>query len=158
MTTPLSIDAKTVIFCTKTAHAIDILAPGQDGAERIAALAVEYGPDLTLLSPSDALDRSEAPFISGVEEITEDRFHEMLNILPPMGWRTDSDGESFKMCEYTAGRVTAIFVRIGQRYATFSDRASTPHRECCRRAAEFFSRKSGTPRQADNPIFNCLPK
>lgn len=138
MTTHTSDDVKTVIFCTRTAHAIDILAPGQNGAQRIAALTAEYGPDLTLLSPIDALERSEAPFISGVEEISEERFHEMLNILPPMGWTTDSDGESYKMCEYTAGRVTAIFVRIGERYATFSDRGSTPHRACCKRAHEYF--------------------
>lgn len=138
MTTGHSEDAKTVIFCSRTAHAIDILAPGQDGPSRIAALAAEYGPALTLLSPTEALERSEAPFISGVEEISEDRFDEMLNILPPAGWKTDSDGESFKMCEFTCGRITAIFVRIGQRYATFSDRMSTPHRECCRRAAEYF--------------------
>lgn len=132
-------NTQTVIFCTKTAHAIDILTPGQNGPERIKALSATYGTDLILLSPQDALERSEAPFITGVEEISEDRFHEMLNILPPMGWKTDSDGESFKMCEFTAGRVTAIFIRIGARYATFSDRASTPHQECCRRAAEFFA-------------------
>jgi hypothetical protein len=139
MSTANSKDAKTVIFCTRTAHAIDVLGPGKDGAERIAALAPEYGPDLTLLSSIEALERSEAPFICGVEEISEDRFHEMLNILPPAGWRSDSDGESFKICEYTCGRITAIFVRIGGRYATFSDRGSTTHRECCRRGVEYFA-------------------
>jgi hypothetical protein len=135
-------DAKTVIFCTRTGHAIDVLAPGQNGSERLAILAATYGPDLVLLTSEEALNRYEAPFISGVEEITEERFHEMLNILPPIGWRTDSDGESFKMCEYTAGRVTAIFVRIGDRYASFSDHASTPHRECCRRAYEYFQTRA----------------
>lgn len=127
--------AKTVIFCTQTARAIDIIKPGEVESVRIAALACEYGPSLILLTPEVALTRAEAPFISECEEISEDRFYEMLNILPPAGWKTDSDGESFKMCEYTSGRITAIFVRIGARFVTFSDRMSTPHRECCRRAA-----------------------
>jgi hypothetical protein len=138
--TNLDIDStKTVIFCNRTLHTIDVVAPGQSGREHLAVLAATYGPDLELLTSEEALNRYETPFISSVEEISENRFHEMLNILPPMGWKTDSDGECFKMCEFTAGRVTAIFVRIGGRYATFSDRASTPHRECCRRAAEFFA-------------------
>lgn len=139
MTTKNCHAAKTIIFCTKTAHCIDTLRPGQDPDQRIAALRSSYGAGLVLLSAEEALERSEAPFITGPEEISAERFHEMLNILPPMGWKTDSDGESFKMCEYTAGRVTAIFVRIGERYATFIDRASTPHGECCRRAHALFS-------------------
>lgn len=138
MTTENTKDAKTIIFCNRTLHAIDVLTPGQNGPERLAILAATYGPDLVLLTSDEALDRYEARFISGVEEIPEARFHEMLNILPPMGWKTDSDGESFKMCEYTAGRVTAIYVRIGKRYASFCDHASTPHRECCRRAHDYF--------------------
>lgn len=129
--------AKTVIFCTQTARAIDILKPGEDADARIAALACDYGASLTLLTAEDALTRAEAPSISDCKEISEDRFYEMLNILPPAGWKTDSDGESFKMCEYTSGRITAIFVRIGERYVTLSDRMSTPHRECCRRAAAY---------------------
>lgn len=133
-------EAKTVIFCNRTLQAIDVLTPGQNGRERLAILAGRWGSDLELLSSDEALKRYETPFISGVVEITEERFHEMLNILPPMGWKTDRDGESFKMCEYTAGRITAIYVRIGERYATFSDHASTPHRECCRRAHEYFAK------------------
>lgn len=65
MSTANSKDAKTVIFCTRTAHAIDVLGPGKVSAERIAALAPEYGPDLTLLSSIEALERSEAPLSAG---------------------------------------------------------------------------------------------
>lgn len=128
---------KTVIFCTHTVRAIDILNSDEDADARIAALACDYGSSLTLLTAEDALNRAEAPFISDCEEITDARFYEMFNVLPPAGWKTDSDGESFKMCEYTSGRITAIFVRIGARYVTFSDRMATPHRECCRRGAAY---------------------
>lgn len=139
MTTDTENSAKTVIFCTHTARAIDILRPGEEADARIAALTCEYGESLILLTAEEALTRAEAPFISPCEEISEDRFYEMLNILPPAGWKTDSDGESFKMCEYTSGRITAIFVRIGARFVTFSDRMSTPHREYCRRAADYIA-------------------
>jgi len=143
MTATETHEAKTVIFCTKTAHAIDMLRPGQNPQSRIAELSADYGPALVLLTAAEALERSEAPFITDPEEISAERFGDMLNILPPMSWKTDSDGESFKMCEFTCGRITAIFVRIGERYATFSDRASTPHRECCRRAYEYFKANPG---------------
>jgi hypothetical protein len=128
----------TVIFCTRTNSYIDNLLPGQDAYHRLAQLIPKYGHDLVMLTPEEALIRFEAQFLSGPEEITEERFQEMLNILPPVGWKNDSDGESFKICERTAGRLTAIFIRIGERYATLTDDIRTPHQECCRRAAEYF--------------------
>jgi hypothetical protein len=62
-------------------------------------------------------------------EITEERFLEMMNILPPLGWRNAGFTESFKMCEMTSGNFTGIFARIGKRYFTFQDLVSLPHHE-----------------------------
>lgn len=125
----------TVIFCARTCNFIDTVPPGQNPDARLRQLLQQYGPDLVLLTPEDALNRYEARFITAPEEITEERFLEMLNILPPVSWTSDHHGESFKIVERLAGRITTIYVRLGTRHFTFSDNIRTPHAECCRRAA-----------------------
>ena len=58
----------------------------------------------------------------------------MLGVLPPVGWNySDPSFESFKLCERTAGSMTAIFVRIHNRYFEFSDTITLPHRTCVAR-------------------------
>ena len=51
-----------------------------------------------------------------LHETTEERFIEMLEVLPPMQWRRGKTGESFKMSELTKGDITACYVRLGNRY------------------------------------------
>jgi len=139
-------EAKTVIFCTKTNHVVDTVPDGteDDARSRLQELTPKYGPGLILLPPGEAFRRYEDGFKSGPEEITKERFFEMLEVLPPVAWHDTSDGESFKMSERTAGPVTSIFVRLGDRYFTFSDDIRTPHTECCRRVVEHI-RSAPTP-------------
>lgn len=47
------------------------------------------------------------------EEITEDRFMEMLEVLPPMAWHQGYDFESFLMSEFQTGTYTRQFARRG---------------------------------------------
>lgn len=42
-----------------------------------------------------------------------ERFQEALNVLPPVAWTADHNGEAFKISEKIAGTVTTIYVRIG---------------------------------------------
>lgn len=128
---------ETVIFCTKTATYVDIVPPGEDPYIRLAKHIPQYGNDLAMLTTEEAYRRHEEHFKTDPEEITAERFQEMLNILPPVGWRNTSNGEVFRMSEHLAGNITSIFVRIGERYVTFADRRSMPHEECCRRAFEY---------------------
>ena len=51
-------------------------------------------------------------------EITEERFHEMLNVLPPENWHRENGWEVFRMVEYTCGNITDHFVRFGDHYFT----------------------------------------
>jgi len=125
------------IFCTRTNRLIDTVLPGQpSAAEKLAKHMATYGPDLITLPFDEAYKRYEDGFKSAPEEITEDQWHEMLCVLPPMAWKHDSNGESFKMCEMTAGDITSIFVHLNGRYFTFADSARTPHAECCKRVVE----------------------
>jgi len=68
-------------------------------------------------------------------EITEERFSEMLNVLPPDDWARGGTTESFKMCEKMMGVYTSIFCRIGDRYFEMMDDYKTRHdviRDMCR--------------------------
>lgn len=58
------------------------------------------------------------------EPSTEERFLELLEVLPPQRWQrgttTDDEScESFELCEHTSGRVTTVCVRIGEKYFEF---------------------------------------
>ncbi len=61
------------------------------------------------------------------EEITRERFIEMLEVLPPEDWQQHGATDSFKLSERTYGPITPIFARIGQRYFTLSDSFTLSH-------------------------------
>ena len=58
-------------------------------------------------------------------EITEDKFIEALECLPPQNWQRQRGAESFELCEHTSGRVTCVYVRVGQRFFAHSAIAGT---------------------------------
>ena len=127
------------IFCTRTNRLIDFVPDGHDGARLIATYVTDYGTDLVMMPTDTAWQRYENAFKSSPVEISEDRWNEMLGVLPPVAWTTDQTGESFKLSERTAGSITAIFVRIGERNFELSDSITLPHRACTARVrATFF--------------------
>jgi hypothetical protein len=62
-------------------------------------------------------------------EITEESFQQALECLPPENWTNQGDTESFVMCEHTCGRITGIYVRIDDKFYTFSDLSCITHVE-----------------------------
>jgi Protein of unknown function (DUF1419) len=131
---PVTADTTLTIYCTRTHRVIDTCLPGQEAPEgKLARHAAHYGPDLVILPFDEAWKRHEAAFKTEPTEVMKAHWHEMLNILPPVAWRRDGFGESFKMSERTTGAITAIYVLINGRHFTFSDDIRTPHAECCRR-------------------------
>lgn len=85
-----------------------------------------------------AVAANEALWRAPPVEIAEAAWREALNVLPPDGWTSDGDAETFKCAERTSGRVTAIYCRIGSRYFALSDDCRTPHATivaACRAAA-----------------------
>lgn len=69
----------------------------------------------------------------GPREITYDDYHEMLCILPPMGWVQNYSGTSFKMSERTCGNLTNIYAHVGDKYYVLCDDMSLPHHEIINR-------------------------
>ena len=74
-------------------------------------------PKLELMSFSKALELSQKAdrkkYKAGiVKEIKEDRFHEMLNVLPPSAWVCHSTNESFRICEDLTGELSNFYIRV----------------------------------------------
>ena len=64
-----------------------------------------------------------------VSEITAERFNDMLEVLPPLGWVFSESGreQSFKLMEMYCGNVTDIFAKSGDRYFQLRDHVTLPH-------------------------------
>ncbi|MDR2882087.1 MAG: DUF1419 domain-containing protein [Azoarcus sp.] len=63
------------------------------------------------------------------EEITEERYWEMLEVLPPLNWRGTAGYESFMLSEFWCGDITTIYANRGSRYFTFKDVSTLSHKE-----------------------------
>jgi uncharacterized protein (DUF433 family) len=107
---------------------VDGVMRGAYGRKTLQELAAEY-PEVALGTLDEVEKASEAMFRSPPIEISEERWCEMLEVLPPVGWIRGSAGESFKLSERTYGRITAIFCRIEERYFELSDDIRMPHDE-----------------------------
>lgn len=94
--------------------------------ETLAALRERY-PTAELISIEDFDRLKEDALRTEPEPTTEEAFWEMLEILPPVGWRRTTEGESFKMVERYSGRMTNIYARIGNSYWVFMDRDDLTH-------------------------------
>lgn len=70
-----------------------------------------------------------ADCLSAPVEVTEARWDEMLNVLPPMNWRNDHGTESFMICEAQTLDLHSIFCRLGDRYFEMTNRRGLNHAE-----------------------------
>ena len=73
----------------------------------------------------DLVNRAQGEkYLSDWQEITAERWEDMLNILPPEKWQTVAGVEIFRMSERLTGNITAHFARIGERYFEANRRTS----------------------------------
>lgn len=102
---------------------------------------LEDYPGAAVIDSGDARQQIEKLCITDPVEIDADRFQYMLEVLPPMAWTgCDGSAESFKMCEFTNGRVTCTAVRLGDRYFSFEDVANLPHAACIEKVRDWLAR------------------
>ena len=82
-------------------------------------------PGAILIPFEDAIAQLEAlaekKYITEPIEVDEERFLDMLEILPPMNWKQSTEGEAFMICEMNYSHYTNIFCQIKDRYFEFSD-------------------------------------
>ncbi len=100
---------------------IDEMLP--DGRTRIERETIEQVrlryPGAEVADFKTWLAAKEKALCTEPEEISRDKWWEMLEVLPPQRWQRGHDCESFELMEHTSGRVTAIYVRIGEKYYEF---------------------------------------
>jgi hypothetical protein len=127
----MSSDNPLCIFCCATNRIIDFPAAGESSAEAIARLTEEYGAELQAMRYNDATQHAEEALRTEPREITPEHFNDMLNIMLPVGWVVDGNGQSFKMSERIDFDITSIYVQLNNRCFTFNDRVKLPHADCC---------------------------
>lgn len=133
-------DSTPVFYQTGKAGIIDYgivrngVLTGAYSNETLEQMRVRY-PDAILGELGPVAAASEDMFRSPPVEIDEDRWMEMLEVLPPVNWVCDSEGESFKLSERTSGNITAIFARIGERYFEMQDSAFMKHEQIIAKCA-----------------------
>jgi hypothetical protein len=62
-------------------------------------------------------------------EINEERWNEMMGVLPPMKWRSGCGAESFMICEATVSHFHSIFCKVSDRYFEMTDSKFLTHEE-----------------------------
>jgi len=136
----------TVMYAPSTGQIADVCLViegittnmGAYSGKTMEVLAQEYG-ELIALPISEAADRQETMILSkneGVIEITEDRFHDALNCLPPMRWTRRVDAESFYISEAHSGRIHSAYIRLGKRYFSLVATRSTTHEDLVAKVGE----------------------
>jgi hypothetical protein len=136
---PLSDNSWHAVYCVRKHQFVAVAEDRASAETALKHCSPEYGPNLVVLSHDDAMACNEAAFRSEVAEITVDKWNDMLGVLPPMAWRHDGLGESFKLSEYLTGGITSIYVALERRFFT-----------CCARVRD--SAAFANPvRQPDSP-------
>jgi Protein of unknown function (DUF1419) len=90
------------------------ISKSYDAACTVVSTLLADGRKSTVIEFDRWQAEHEAEYLNTpVAEITEERWYEMLEVLPPLGWTRDSQGvELFCMSEFTDGRITTQFAHI----------------------------------------------
>lgn len=99
---------------------------GVYGRQNLMQVRDEH-PGAVMGNLDDWVEQHEKGLIEPAREISRNDWWEALECLPPESWQHAGGGESFVMMEYYSGRITSIYVRLGERYFTFRDVANLPH-------------------------------
>ena len=116
----------------------------------------QSGEVLELMPFMQALELTEAAsrarYCQGPERISQERYEEMLNVLPPENWQRGVGFSCFRLSERLSGAIASFFVRIGDSYYQINEdedanvgelfRACMEHDAPCESAADI-CRRSG---------------
>lgn len=82
----------------------------------------EYKAELSEFTWDELYDNYIVPYDKSLQkpfkEITEDQWHEMLNVLPPMRWTKHTDGSFFFVSEAYRADLHGCYVSKGGKYYT----------------------------------------
>ena len=101
---------------------------GLYSSKTLAQFRAEHA-DAVVMAWEAAHELERAQYLKPVTEITQERFWEMLEVLPPCKWARYDGEESFFVSEAIHSDIHAWFVRIDERYFTLEDSRTLTHRE-----------------------------
>lgn len=119
----------------------------------IEQMRLEY-PTITIVTFDEAELLINDAALLPVSEIDSERYHDMLEVLPPLNWTGGEEADSFKIIEMYCGSVTSIFASIiidnhidsddhystrARRYFTLRDNVNLAHSEIIKRCYEYMS-------------------
>jgi hypothetical protein len=78
-------------------------------------LRSEY-PDVRMVTWAEHDQLHREAWVTPWREVTEDEWHDMLEVLPPSDWHTVNGVESFKMIEHLSGDITSVYARYNGGY------------------------------------------
>lgn len=109
------------------------------GSQTLEVLRRMY-PDMALMSIPECYTLQNERFRQPWKEVTEARYLDQLEVLPPMDWRSSEDGASFKSCEMYGADVTSIFASKNGRFFECRDVCTLTHQEIVAAVtAQFFA-------------------
>ena len=111
-------DANTIVIaCTNPPRLFDLYKTRGAALDRLADINREnptYRYEVMTLGQYDEAERAYH-LSKPLQEVTPDRFDEMLNVLPPVAWQTRDGVERFIMSEATQGYFHDQFAKRGDR-------------------------------------------
>jgi hypothetical protein len=105
---------------------------GAYGGRTMEEMRDEY-PGVELDTLAHYAETADSAWRTAPSEIDRERWYEMLEVLPPVGWTRDGNTESFKLSERTSGNITAVFARVGSHYYEMQDDITLTHAEIIQR-------------------------
>ena len=130
--------APRVVYTAKRNTIIDYITPGGVtfyGGKTLAECQAE-DPDAEIMDADAAFTKYEYGFVRAPVEVTEERFHDALNVLPPCKWTGPGTTESFYVSERIAGNVVSWFVRTSSKFYRVDTFATRTHGELLRMIAD----------------------
>lgn len=108
-----------------------------DGAWRTTACAASKtleelnanGDRWELVTVEEAKARFAAANYRPVTEISEKKFIDMLEVLPPLDWQGTPESQTFKLSEMYSGNITDIFAQYRTRFFTMRNEVTLTHEE-----------------------------
>lgn len=103
---------------------------GQYSRENLEEIRVRY-PGAEIADLDEWTAAKEKALCTEPQEITEERFMEMLEVLPPQRWRRchTTDGvfvQSFELSEHLSGCVTSIYCQVGPKFYEWTGIVGAP--------------------------------
>ena len=117
---------ENVFFHKESATIIDGIVDGlgKYSGKNAEELSVEYKGEVVTMDTERAVHLHCEQYRTPPVEVTEERFWDMLEVLPPCRWVHNHNHETFYVSERITMNIVSHFIRIGKRYFELQDDAT----------------------------------